>query len=306
MPFVPLGSRKRIEVILDDDKHRLSKEMHDKDDATVRLHHQVMSGTSSYRYACHPETIGPVRGPPPPFATANKPWSPPEDHPEGGAAMKDLEHAPIGAFNSGAHAPIAETMRKSRSVPAMVRTIKANPVEPGGKSLGEQAKEKANPISIELSRWKRMAKVTERDLNSMPALFTGKHRGENSGPTTGASVTQANGLVNFPKYMLFENSHLKQQDLLRFIADEEKGRKEAEERHRMVEEAMSRGETPVSPLSTSRDPSGSEASALVPYATASWGQPRLRGPQSVIRNQWAGSAMPSGKSHRSSNPFRMG
>jgi hypothetical protein len=299
MPFVPLGSRKRIEVILDHDKKRLGNEMRAKDDATVKLHHQLMPGRTGYRYANHPITMGPIRGPEPPFRTANKPWAPPEYDPYGGAALKDQEQAPVGAYTDGSHSLIGETLRKSRSVPALVRTMAANPVTEDDKSLGEQAKEAANPISIELNRWKRLAAVTKRDLESMPELMTTQKREK---PKPQKPLVGNTGLVNFPKYMLFENSHLKTQDFQRFVAAEERARLEAEEGHAAVEEAMSRGAVEDTPLSTR--PSTSREEELVPYATASWGQPRLRGPPETVRRQWAGSSMPTGRGQRSSNPFR--
>lgn len=300
MPFVPLGSRKRIEVILDDDKERLSGEMKAKDNATVKLHHQVMPGASGYRYANHPLTHGPVRGPPAPFQASNKPWAPPEEDPCGMAAMKDLEQAPVGAYSIGSHAPLGETMRKTRSTPALTRTLKANPVEEGGKTLGEQAKEKANPLSIELTRWQRLAEVTKRDQASMAPLNT-KYRDI---PKPKKPVLSANGLTNFPKYMLFEPSHLKHQDLKRFIEAEEKARADAEGKQQRVEERTMRGEPPDTPQSET----GRETPTTPPntFATASWGQPRLRQPQDTIKRMWAGSAMPAGRSQRSSNPFRMG
>lgn len=304
MPFVPLGSRKRIEVILDDDKHKLSSDMQAKDNATVKLHHQHMPGATGYRYANHPETMGPVRGPPAPFRGANKPWSPPENDATCMAALKDLEHAPQGAFSLGSHAPLGETMRKTRSVPALVKTLREANLEEGGKTLGEQAKEKANPISIELSRWKRMAEVTKRDLASMPSIHPTKREAPPPKKPLGAG-----GLVNFPKYMLFENSHLKQQDLLRFIESEEKARQEVEARQRAAEEAMSRGEVqdtpPIeSPMSTGRESTPAQSMGPMPGGQASWGAPRLRGPPDEIKHIWAGNPMPTGKSSKSSNPFR--
>jgi hypothetical protein len=310
MPFVPLGSRKRIEVILDEDKHRISNEMKIKDGLTVKLHHQHMPGATGYKYANHPITMGPVRGPEAPFARANKPWTAPDDDPSGMAALRELEQAPQGASRDGAHAPLGETMRKSRSTPALVRTLQANPVLEGGMTLGEQAKQKANPLSIELSRWARLAEVTNRDLMSMPSLSS-KQELYREIPKPKKVVPSANGLVNFPKYMLFENSHAKQQDLLRFIEAENQGRAEAEARQQAaearqqaVEEAMTRGEErELTPSSTGRE-APMEDEVLVPYCTASWGQPRLRGDQQTIKKQWAGSAMAAGKSMRTSNPFR--
>lgn len=298
MPFVPLGSRKRIEVVLDHDKERLTGEMRTKDEATVKLHHAVMPGVSGYRYANHPLTMGPVRGPPAPFEAANKPWAPPEHEPNGMAAMRDMEQAPIGSITQGAHSFKHETIRRNRSTPAIVRTMELHPMnEEDPRSPGEKAKEAANPISIELNRWKRLAAVTKRDLASMPDLLPPK---KERPPPPKPRVTGA--LVNFPKYMLFEDSHMKNTEFLRFTEKEAKARQEHEARATALEEAMARGEIQASPASTSRETSNQ--SDLVPFATVSMGAPRLRGPLGA--KQWAGSALPSGKSIRSSNPFRMG
>lgn len=174
----------------------------------------------------------------------------------------------------------------------------ANPVVEGGKTLGEQAKEAAHPVSIELNRWKRLAEVTKRDLATMPELNTTQKKEK---PQAKKPIVMG-GLVNFPKYMLFENSHLKTTEFQRYCAAEEQARQEAHERAAAAEAAFARGEVQdASPASTSRDPSSSE---VVPMATASWGAPRLRGPPELIKQQWAGSAMPTGKSHKTSNPFR--
>jgi len=313
MPFVPLGSRKRVEVLLDADKELITGKMRERDNATVTLHHQVMAGThsiahlpvhASYRYAKHPETFGPVRGPPPPFKTANKPWTPAELDPDGMAALRDMDQAPVGANRDGGHCFHGETLRKTRSTPALTRTLANNPVEEG-QSHGARAKEAANPISIELNRWKRLAEVTKRDLATMPEL----HSTIKSTKPPPKKPVVSSGLVNFPKYMLFENSHLKQQDFMRFVAAEELARNENEARQTALQEAMAMGEpsVEVTPTSTSRETgNGKDSDDALGYQTASWGQPRLRGPRESLRQQWAGSAMPSGKSMRSSNPFRMG
>lgn len=295
MPFVPLGSRKNLGVILDHDKERLTNEMRARDNATVKLHHSVMPGQSGYRYANHPHTMGPVRGPAAPFKGANKPWAPVEHDPDGMAALKDSEQAPIGASREGSHEMFGESMRKSRSLPSLHRSLAAHPIEEGGKSLGEQAKEAANPLSIELNRWKRMAEITKRDLASMPELAQPPKREPKPLVITG-------GLVNFPKYMLFENCYLKQTDMQRYVEQEAQTRREAEERQKRLDEAMASGELKDMPATGRSD----EPDVLVQYGTASWGQPRLRGPDETIRNQWAGSSMAAGRAQRTSNPFRMG
>lgn len=303
MPFVPLGTRKSTTaIILDHDKEKLSNTMRAKDDATVTLHKAHMAGQSGYRFANHPLTMGPVRGPEAPFKTANKPWHPPEHEPDGMAALRDTEQAPIGASREGSHILFGESLRtlpKTRSLPALSRSLAANPVEEGGKTLGEQAKEAANPLSIELNRWKKLAAVTKRDQVGMPELaYMHREKRQPEPPV------KTGGLVNFPKYMLFENSHLKNTEMQRYADQQARARAQAEERQKRVDEAMALGELPpqeISPTATVDDPE-----IHVPYASASWGQPRLRVAHETVKKQWAGSGMPAGRSQRSSNPFRMG
>jgi hypothetical protein len=169
----------------------------------------------------------------------------------------------------------------------MTRCVAANSLyDEEGRGLGERAKEAANPVSIELNRWKRLAAVTKRDLEGMPELSsTQKPVREFPKP-----YVTPGGLVNFPKYMLFEKCHLRQMDLQRFIEDSNKLREAAEE------PLDGKAESPASP--------GTPASPSI-YQTISWGAPRLRtgGP---VKAQWAGSACPAGKAQRSSNPFRQG
>merc|ERR1712070_976561 len=171
-----------------------------------------------------------------------------------------------------------------------------HPVEEGGKSLGERAKEAANPISIELNRWKRLAEVTNRDLATMPNIPQAKREAQ----PAKKPIVVAGGLVNFPKYMLFENSHLKSREFQRFCEAEAKARQEAEDRALAAEAAMNKGEVQDTPLGTSRDAQDNEEE-MVPIGTISWGQPRLRGTQETIKKQWAGSACATGKCQRSSN-----
>lgn len=305
MPFIPLGSRKRIEVVLDDDKQRLTDGMRARDNETVREHRQIMAGKTGYRFANHPICKGPIMGPAPPFATANKPWTSADDDPDGMAAMKDLEHAPQGGITEGSHCQPAENMRRTRSTPALTRTLilKGGHLDEEGRTLGQRAREAANPVSIELNRWNRLANVTQRDMEGMPELHSLQKREK---PLVKKPMVGNGGLVNFPKYMLFENSNLKTKDFQRFVLSEEKARKENEERAAQAEAGEVQDTPQFSPsASLSRASASPESSEmLVPFGTASWGAPRMRGPPELQRQQWAGSAMPTGKSCRSSNPFR--
>merc|ERR1719277_2635157 len=145
-----------------------------RDDATVRKHKGIMAGHSGYRYANHPATKGPVRGPDPPFTTANKPWAPEEDHPDGPHSQKNLEQAVIGAYREGSSEMLGASLRKNRSLPSITRTLKLHPPDEDGRHLGERAKEAANPLSIELNRWERLSEITKRDSAGMPELDSWK------------------------------------------------------------------------------------------------------------------------------------
>eukprot|EP00913_Durusdinium_trenchii_P002647 g2450.t1 len=73
-----------------------------------------------------------------------------------------------------------------------------------------------HPLTTELRRWEKLAKVTERgEINedvqsSMAASRKLCQAGVRPKPVF------AGGLVNFPKYMLINNCHLKQMDLQRY------------------------------------------------------------------------------------------
>merc|ERR1719502_2541698 len=71
-------------------------------------------------------------------------------------------------------------MRKSRSTPALTRTLRANPVEEGGKSLGEQAKEKRKE-RFEASLRRRHRVPAGRPSRQMRTFLLEPHRGVNQG-----------------------------------------------------------------------------------------------------------------------------
>lgn len=275
MPFVPLGARKRYEVILDDDKVRLAAQQRERDLAAlaaVGIESAFQAQGGGYRFAKHPATLGPVR-PEMPFKDATSVWKPPEIDPDGPAGQRQRELAEHGARWEFSHG-----MKSVRSSPSLQTT---------GNAMME-----AHPMNVERRRVEMMSnRMVQREMRSTPADWAEKvaapkpvaaKRERVAGVRSGG-----NGLVNFPKYMLIHNCWLKQQDAQRFQREQEALWKEAE---RQAAEAVEQGgmvEEPVAPAFDVKE--------------ASWGAPRQPGSDVP-----AGSSMPAGRGQRTSNPFRTG
>lgn len=275
MPFIPLGQRKPIPLILDGDKEAIRAKQRDRDAAAVQAHIGATPSASGYRFANHPQTFGLVRGPDVPFTGATSTWRPPSADPDGPAKHRDREHAEHGALWEASH-----SMRKARSSPQL-------------RSSTMNAMESCHPLARERERWEKLAHRTQtcdlKDVDFPPPRQAPSPEPAKVGPNR-------QGLVMFPKYMLLHNCHLKQTDLQRFQ------REQAEEAARYAQEAeatMSLGESQLDveeSRSTIRGPTRFDAS---------WGAPRLR-QQSTGGPHWAGSGLPAGRGMRTSNPFRMG
>lgn len=281
MPFVPIGSRKRIEVILDDDKERIINQQRSKDTATLNAHRQVAPGTSGYRFANHPSTLVPdgrTRGPDVPFTGATSTWRPPSADPDGPARQKDLQHAEVGARWEASH-----SLRTMRSSPSLSSSA-ANIVDPG--QAGAMA---GHPLAVESRRWQKLAHFTEKV--EMKDLEIPEPAPKSPSP----QAPEAQGprdLVNFPKYMLYHNCHLKHTDLQRF-----------QQNQLAKERAIAEGVDPMT-LTVGSIPSAQDlGESAVKWQEASWGAPVFKNAQG---HHWAGSALPAGRGQRSSNPFRMG
>lgn len=277
MPFVPLGQRKPIPLVLDGDKEAIQARQRERDLAAINSHLGVAPGSSGYRFANHPQTFGHVRGPDVPFRNATAPWRPPEEDPQGPASALEREQAAYGGNWDAAHG-----MRKVRSTPALDSPSKAM--------------EACHPLSMELRRWEQLAKRTTASEMNGQDLSPPPRRELPPPPKIGPNKQ---GLVLFPKYMLIHNCHLKMQDLQRFQ------REQAEEARRAEEEAE--GQDVRGSPSAARAPEeamyGSTRGPL--HFEASWGAPKLK-QQSLGGPHWAGSGMPAGRGQRTSNPFRMG
>lgn len=266
MPFVPLGSRKPIPVVLDDEKARLAAKQREKDSAAVTASGRFEVGASGYRFANHPVTLGTVRHSRP-FEGATSTWRPPEADPNGPAAKRDCVQAEWGGIHQGSHGS-SNSMRRPKSLPI----LKPEEADWAGE---------CHPHSTELRRFQKLGSVTEKAQMS-DAQFANPYMPTTEQPRV---YHAAGGLVNFPKYMLWDNCHMKQQDCMRF-------HKQQEELTKMAASGTSLASSFQSPKRTVRD-----------FPEPTWGARRKSddgGPA------WAGNPLPIGRGSRSSNPFRTG
>jgi len=266
MPFVPLASRKRQEVILDDDKQQLAARIREKDTAAVALYRGDAPSSSGYRFGNSPWAKGQVR-PDVPFKGATSTWRPPSADPHGPARQKDREQRGRAMWSE------AHGMRQSLSSPILSQQSMTEPYA-------------THPLTGELQRWQRQAARTlNREMADVEVPERRTLELNRPSSSTNLPAVKSSGLVNFPKYMLIHNCHLKQMDQQRFAKQEEE-RQQAEA------------------LASERNCASFEelAPSAVKWGEASWGAPRLRQPGS----HWAGSSMAAGRASRTSNPFRGG
>jgi len=274
-------------LITDEDKERLSAARQERDHQARLRREGARPGPSGYRFARHPATLGEFRGDDP-FKDSLSMWRPPSAEQDGHTSQCDLEQAPTSALLDKSH-----SMRKSRSSPSL-------------QNIGQQTVAEAgcHPMCRELERWERLATFTKSaEMKGMPEpnIVTTAVR---KSPRPIQAPRAANGLVNFPKYMMWNNCHMKQTDLQRYVETEAAARQAAEDAAQW--QASSEGDDVRSRadgeecLSPARRGRGSPQR----WEPPSWGAPKLRGvaPGTHV----AGSAMPAGKCQRSSNPFRTG
>lgn len=292
MPFVPLGSRKRIEVILDGDKEAIRAKQAARDDAVIQAHVGTAPSKAGYRFANHPvtkaySTNGVIRGPDVPFKSCHSSWKPAEVDPSGPAGKHHQTVAKTGGVHDGSHMYRNENvgLTLTRSSPTLTTT-------------GADLMEQCHPLSQELSRWKKMAHHSiKNELNPNMEIPKNPPRV----PTPEKKIRNDGGLVNFPKYMLIHNCHLKLKDLQRYQKEEEAKRLAREARD--AEEAAMAAEAGDMfeglPPSSAMGPRLGEGE----LEKVSWGEPRLRNAENP-EEIYAGSNLPQGKSMRASNPFR--
>ncbi|CAK9054559.1 Pentatricopeptide repeat-containing protein, partial [Durusdinium trenchii] len=148
MPFVPISSRKPHALLLDHDKDRIRAQMQSKDEASVAEHYGLAPSSRGYRFGNHPMTRGPVRGPEVPFKEATRHWKPSEVEREGPMAKVDVKQAKVGAYWDGSHVKLA-ALRNCQSSPALQQSA-------------AEVMQACHPLTTELRRWEKLAKVTER------------------------------------------------------------------------------------------------------------------------------------------------
>jgi len=122
------------------------------------------------------------------------------------------------------------------------------------------------------------------------------------------------GLVNFPKYMLIHNCHLKDMDKIRYCKEE--NAKRAEQAAEVMRRMELGDEAPLSQSQGSMAPSHYTQGMPSPthslmdagmekrqYPPPSWGAPKLR---TQPGQHYAGNSLPCGRGSRTSNPFITG
>jgi len=152
--------------------------------------------------------------------------------------------------------------------------------------------ELTHPLSVELKRWEKFSEFSRKEQEK-GGITLSKPKPATEAPKAPIHV---GGLVNFPKYMLIHNCHLKNQDQIRYVQGENDKRAAAEEAARLREEQGPGGEEMQVSTQTSQ--------AL--KKVASWGQPQRFYNAEDRNSQWAGNPMPQGRGSRTSNPFRTG
>mmetsp|Transcript_56234 Transcript_56234/g.131039 ORF Transcript_56234/g.131039 Transcript_56234/m.131039 type:complete len:259 (-) Transcript_56234:64-840(-) len=258
MPFVPLGSRKRIEVILDDDKERLAAAQQTKDTATISAHSGLAPSAQGYRFGNHPLTRGRVR-PDVPFTGATSSWRPPSADREGPSSQKDREQTGSAIWYE------SHRMKQTLSSPALSSTNMTVPLA-------------THPLTKEIERWERLSTLTQ--AREMTRELRDELREEKPvrSKSSKPEFQPKPGLVNFPKYMLINDCHLKRMEQQRFQREDQNA---------------SLSGSPVS----SKGPE-----SAVMYGAASWASPVLR----QKGTHWAGHGLAAGRMQRTSNPFRTG
>mmetsp|Transcript_3052 Transcript_3052/g.7816 ORF Transcript_3052/g.7816 Transcript_3052/m.7816 type:complete len:256 (+) Transcript_3052:110-877(+) len=202
MPFVPLHARKRLEVVLDDDKARMAEEQRVKDEANMaKWRGGILDSQKGYRFAMQAGTQEAQYDRP--FEGLPSSWRPPSPNGSSPAGRRERSHGKSGVCWEGAHG-----LKKSSSTPAVQRLAQ------------DDAVQAAHPLSVELRRWERLASTQERELKDVPPP-EGTPWKVAPAPSKEPMFPKG-GLVNFPRYMLINDCTLKRSECQRFLAQQKK------------------------------------------------------------------------------------
>jgi len=304
---VPLNSRGKLQVVLDDDKERIAAAQAAKDQIAISRHFAHQPSTKGYRFGNHGATLGMVRGPDVPFKNATASWRPPSADKNGPAAQRAAAHCSTGGIWT-------DSIKKKQvqSTPNLYTANDEARVDAGGSIVKSKldVQEMMNPVSLELKRWQKFARFSETEIAKLPEM----HHPEKE-PEMAVPKMPDGELVNFPKYMLIHNCHLKQMDKIRYCREANAKRAAA------VEAEMRRlemGETADPMRDTQRSEAVSVYSQGMPspthslvdhgaqsrqYPPPSWGAPKLR---TQPGQHYAGNPLPNGRGSRTSNPYVTG
>lgn len=278
MPFIPLATRRRQEVTLGD---RTSIDLTlSKQETWYAQDGGRGSDSNKYRFARHPNSMTTRVQPEVPFSRSTIQWRPPSADPDGSAAKRMEDVADFGGQWEGAHAP-KNSMPRTRSTPSLAKT---------DKEFARDLMLERFPLTAELKRWEQRGVLMEqRESAGLPpgaSAWLSSYRTEEN-PTV--PTAPSGDLVNFPKYLLMNECHLKQMDIQRYVKDEAAAREAANQL--LKSDSMQAG---------SANPSMQASSASMqtsnPSLQTSKGNPLYMRP--------AGSLMPTGRNQKSSNPFR--
>lgn len=268
MPFIPLATRRRQEVTLGD-RASIDVGLRKQETWYASEASQTGDAAAKYRFARHPSTMTTKVHQEVPFANTSLQWRPPEADPGGPAEKRDQDAADFGGGWEAAHAP---RVPRSRSTPSLAKT---------DTNFAHDLMLERFPLTAELKRWEYFGKLMERQK-----LMEQEQREQKGLKSPGLSMASSyrqtidpevpsgpsGDLVNFPKYLLFNDSHLKQMDIQRYVKEEAAARASANQ---------------------IRQTGSTIGSASM---QTSKGNPFYKRP--------AGSMMPTGRGTKSSNPFR--
>eukprot|EP00746_Dinoflagellata_sp_MGD_P010250 gnl/MRDRNA2_/MRDRNA2_121104_c0_seq1.p1 gnl/MRDRNA2_/MRDRNA2_121104_c0~~gnl/MRDRNA2_/MRDRNA2_121104_c0_seq1.p1 ORF type:complete len:273 (-),score=36.44 gnl/MRDRNA2_/MRDRNA2_121104_c0_seq1:49-867(-) len=272
MPFIPLATRRRQEVTLGD---RASIDVTLKKQQTwyAQDGDRDRDAAAKYRFARHPNTMTTNVPTEVPFSKSTMQWRPPSADPAGPAAKRMQDSADFGGGWEASHAP---KVPRSRSTPSLAKT---------DMNFARDLMLERFPLTAELKRWEYMGTLMEQRESNVSTKSPGRSGSSvilsSYRPKEDIKVPSApsGDLVNFPKYLLFNDSHLKQMDIQRYVKEENAARETASQ---LRKTGSTIGTTSMQTTNASLQ--------------TSKGNPLFLRP--------AGSLMPTGKNSKTSNPFR--